>query len=109
MCLLMLAGLPCLPRTQPAGCGLVTVPASPIRCCQPAAWLCRVLADYMPQLYYVGCGGQLLLDSEGNIDRQLMPDALHPSAAGHDRMFSECWDAAIEGILRAGTAPESRR
>jgi hypothetical protein len=59
----------------------------------------RALAARSKRLHFVGCGGPLLLLSNGSIDAALMPDALHPNAAGYELLFSKCWTAAVERAL----------
>lgn len=37
--------------------------------------------------------------SAGNLDPPLIPDTLHPSPEGYDKMFSECWEGVIARIF----------
>jgi hypothetical protein len=73
---------------------------------QPKCILCRrALVARSERLHFVDCDSQLLLLEDGSIDPALMPDALHPNAAGYEKLFAQCWDAAIAHLL-ALTAPQ---
>lgn len=64
-------------------------------------WLCagcRKLADGK-RVHYVDCHLPLLLTSAGNLNATLLPDTTLPSAAGYDRLFSACWNDALDGII----------
>lgn len=50
---------------------------------------------------YIGCGGPLLLTAAGNLNGTLIPDAVIPSPAGYDLLFSQCFMQAIQGLLPA--------
>lgn len=60
---------------------------------------CRSLVDGRKRLTYVGCAGPLLLNSQGNIDNTLEPDAFHPNVKGYDKLFTQCYDGAIKRVL----------
>lgn len=64
----------------------------------------RALAGCSPRLHYVDCANPLLLTPAGTINGSLVPDALHPSPAGYETIFSGCWDAAIAGLVANATA-----
>lgn len=68
------------------------------RLCPPPR--CRELAARSKRVQWVECGGQLLLAGDGSIDASLMPDALHPSPAGYEALFSGCWAAALARALQ---------
>lgn len=59
----------------------------------------QLAASSGARVHYIDCAGPLLLDKSREIDRGLMPDALHPNAAGYELLFSRCWDAALGRIL----------
>lgn len=58
----------------------------------------RSLTSRSKRLKYVGCDG-LLLTAAGNLNGSLVPDAIHPSPAGFDKLFSECWQPGLGKIL----------
>lgn len=59
----------------------------------------RELATQMEGVQFVDCGGAQLLQEDGRLAPELIPDALHPSAAGYEALFSGCWNAVVEAVL----------
>ena len=52
------------------------------------------------RVQFVDCAGPLLLTADGAaIDESLAPDGLHPSAAGYEKIFTDCWDDAIARLM----------
>lgn len=87
--------------------GCVT-PARPLLCrgtvehLKTHCWSCtsrRELATHMEGVQFVDCGGAQLLQEDGRLAPELIPDALHPSAAGYEALFSGCWNAVVEAVL----------
>lgn len=62
---------------------------------------CSALAASRDRVSYIGCGGPLLLTAAGNLNGTLIPDAVIPSPAGYDLLFSQCFMQAIQGLLPA--------
>lgn len=65
---------------------------------------CRDVASRYERVQYLGCGsGSLLLTVDGSLNGRLITDGVHPSPSGYEKLFVECWNPFIMGILN-GTA-----
>jgi len=51
-------------------------------------------------VHYVGCGYRFLNANRTAIDPALMPDALHPSAAGMERGIAQCIKPLVDQLMR---------
>lgn len=65
----------------------------------PRIHLCSAMADRVERFHFIDCAGPLLLTAAGNLNGSLVPDAIHPSPAGYDRIFSECWAPRIGRLV----------
>ncbi|PRW60678.1 mago nashi-like protein [Chlorella sorokiniana] len=60
----------------------------------------RAFAATLSNVHYVGCGGRFLNANRTAIDAALMPDALHPSAAGMERGLAQCIQPLVRQLMR---------
>lgn len=73
-------------------------------CCWPAplpAAAGRSLAEghSSKRVHYVDCHIPLLLTATSQLNATLLPDTATPSVAGYERLFTGCWNNAIDGVL----------
>lgn len=58
------------------------------------------------RLHFVDCGDRFFAAGGRAIDGALMPDALHPNAAGHE-LLAECLDPLITRLMQQPSAAAS--
>ena len=51
-------------------------------------------------MHYLGCGWRLLNANRTAIEAALMPDALHPGAAGMERGIAQCIKPLVDGLMK---------
>lgn len=52
-------------------------------------------------LHFLDCGERFLAPSRRGISAQLMPDGLHPNAAGHE-LLAQCLDPLVTKLMQRG-------
>lgn len=61
---------------------------------------CRAFAAAQKHVHYVDCGPRFLNANRTAIDAALLPDALHPSAAGMERGVAQCIKPLVDRLMR---------
>ncbi|KAI7837173.1 hypothetical protein COHA_008966 [Chlorella ohadii] len=63
----------------------------------------RAYAAGQPRVQYLDCGARFLVPNGTAIDPALMPDALHPSAAGMERGIAQCIKPLVDLLMQIAT------
>ena len=82
----------CKGRAAPPDC---RAPFSPALHC-----LRRSFAATQSNMHYTACGWRFLNAKRTAIDAALMPDALHPSAAGMERGIAQCIKPLVDALMK---------
>jgi lysophospholipase L1-like esterase len=61
--------------------------------------LSRAFTDLDPRLHFLDCGDRFLAPGGRALDASLMPDALHPSAAGYE-LLAQCLDPLVARLMQ---------
>lgn len=79
---------------QPQHCSTVTH-----RLC-PLTSLRRDYTRLDAKLHFIDCGERFFTTDQKSIDAAIMPDALHPNAAGY-QLLAECLDPLVTKLMQA--------
>ncbi len=76
-------------------------PGAATHCFNPwaLATTCREFAATQASVHYADCGAHFLNADRTAIDAALMPDALHPSAAGLEKL-AQCIKPLVDLLMR---------
>jgi len=58
----------------------------------------------MPRVHWLDCSRLFLTADSGSIDPTLLPDGVHPNAAGHE-LLAQCLDPLLQRLLGPVQAP----
>ena len=86
--------LPCAPHSFRVSASLrMTTHASPL-----VVTVCRKLAGSDRAVHFLDCGSHFLTPGGSAIDAGLMPDAVHPNAAGYE-LLAQCLHGTLSKLL----------
>ena len=86
---------PCEPHSAAVPCA-----APPLRMPLAAYPARRAVAANQTGVHYVDCSTRFLNAGHTAIDAALMPDALHPSAAGMERGIAQCIKPLVDALMK---------
>lgn len=66
----------------------------------PGPSIRRAFAAKQPNMHFTACGWRFLNANRTAIEAALMPDALHPSAAGMERGIAQCIKPLVDALMK---------